>query len=135
MSRYWGYHLMLDCAAGDQDMITNADNITAFSKELVERIDMKAFGDPQVVHFAAHDPSKGGYTLVQLIETSNICCHFVDSTGDFYLDVFSCKEFNNEEVVATVRKFFSPKYITEMFVNRNARHALTEVAVDQQVAA
>ena len=71
---YWGYHLMLDCAGADHARITSGENIAAFAKTLVERIDMVAYGEPQVVRFGSDD--KAGYTLVQLIETSNICAHF-----------------------------------------------------------
>ena len=59
----WGYHLILDCYEGDKDKISNGENITAFAKTLVKRIQMKAFGEPQVIHFGEDD--KLGYTLVQ----------------------------------------------------------------------
>lgn len=120
MENYWGWHLMLDCGSCDIDKITNGEHIKAFSRVLVERIDMKAYGEPMAVHFAAHDPEKGGYTLVQLIETSNICAHFVDKNGDMYLDVFSCKDFDIEVVKNTVKEFFNPKTIGFNFVNRKA---------------
>jgi S-adenosylmethionine/arginine decarboxylase-like enzyme len=114
--KIWGWHLAVDAAGCDISAITNGDTIKEFSKALVEAIDMKAYGDPIAVHFAAHDPSKGGYTLVQLIETSNICAHFVDSTGEMYLDVFSCKEFDPNIVLETISTFFNPdSAITTVF--------------------
>ena len=76
----WGYHLSLDCYAGDKDLVTSSTNIAAFAKALVQRIDMKAYGEPQVIHFGEDD--KQGYTLVQLIETSNICAHFCDRSEE-----------------------------------------------------
>lgn len=112
----WGYHLLLDCYDADKNLITDGENITKFAKELVECIDMKAFGEPQVIHFGEDD--KQGYTLVQLIETSNICGHFCDDTGNFYLDVFSCKPYSIETVMKAVRKYFSPNKIVERFVER-----------------
>lgn len=112
----WGYHLILDCYDGDKDKITNADNISAFAKTLVKRIQMKAYGEPQVIHFGEDD--KLGYTLVQLIETSNIVAHFCDDTGNFYLDVFSCKPYENAVVTETVKQFFNPKNITERYLER-----------------
>ena len=112
----WGYHLILDCYEGDKDLISNGENITAFAKTLVKRIHMKAFGEPQVIHFGEDD--KLGYTLVQLIETSNITGHFCDDTGNFYLDVFSCKPYENAVVVETVKQFFNPKNIKETHLER-----------------
>ena len=112
----WGYHLSLDCYAGDKELVKSGANIEAFAKVLVKRIQMKAYGDPQVIHFGEDD--KQGYTLVQLIETSNICGHFCDDTGNFYLDVFSCKPYDRAVVRALVQEFFEPKRITERFLER-----------------
>jgi S-adenosylmethionine/arginine decarboxylase-like enzyme len=113
----WGYHLILDCYDADKALITNSTNIAAFAKVLVKRIDMVAYGEPQVVHFGEDD--KQGYTLVQLIETSNIVAHFCDESGNFYMDVFSCKPFSTEAVIETVNQFFAPKKIRERYVERD----------------
>lgn len=119
MSKYWGYHLMLDCAACDSDKIRDAAHITAFAKDLVKRIDMVAYGEPQVVNFGSGN--KAGYTLVQLIETSNICAHFCNDTGDVYFDVFSCKPFENQQVIDCVNEYFAPKNTNAKFVYRDAQ--------------
>lgn len=112
----WGYHLLLDCYESDKNLITDPDNISKFAKTLVERIDMVPHGEPQIIHFGEGD--LGGYTLIQLIETSNITAHFCDVSGDFYMDVFSCKSFDTEIVLKTIKEFFFPKRITERFVER-----------------
>jgi S-adenosylmethionine decarboxylase len=113
----WGYHLILDCYEADKTKITDVENITAFAKELVKRIDMVAYGEPQIIHFGEDD--KAGYTMFQLIETSNICAHFCDESGNFYLDVFSCKPYSVETVLQTVNDFFSPQTIRERYLERN----------------
>lgn len=113
----WGYHLMLDCYDADKELMKNKQNVETFARVLVSRIDMKAYGDPQVIHFGEGD--KEGFTLVQLIETSNICAHFANETGNFYLDVFSCKEYDPNVVLEVVNQFFSPKKIKERFVERD----------------
>ena len=114
----WGYHLILDCYEGDKDKISNGENITAFAKTLVKRIQMKAYGEPQVIHFGEDD--KLGYTLVQLIETSNICAHFANDTRALYLDVFSCKEYDDQVVIRLVKEFFGAKYVRPNYLTRQA---------------
>lgn len=111
MAEYWGWHLLLDCKSCDIESITNEDNLRAFLKELVERIDMVSFGEPMIQHFATHDPEKAGYSIVQLIETSNITGHFVDKNGDAYLDIFSCKPFQPDVAMDVVKEFFAPLQI------------------------
>jgi S-adenosylmethionine/arginine decarboxylase-like enzyme len=120
MSDYWGYHLMLDCGECDHDKITDGENITIFTKELVKRIDMVSYGEPVVAHFATHDPSKAGYSIMQLIETSNICAHFVDRDNTMYLDVFSCKPYDIDIVTKAVEEFFGAKKIRVNFLTRHA---------------
>ena len=63
--------------------VTSRDRIAAFIEELVPAIGMKAYGEPQIVHFAEHNPEAAGYTLIQLIETSSITAHFVDRSRRF----------------------------------------------------
>ncbi len=117
---YWGYHLILDCRACQILKITSKANVIAFAKTLVDAIDMKAYGEPIVEHFATHDPEKAGFSLVQLIETSAITAHFVDKNGDLYLDIFSCKEFSVEICKEVVAEFFAPEKIKVMFLTRQA---------------
>lgn len=117
-NKYWGYHLILDCAGCDHNTITSYDTIYNFSKQLVNDIDMIAYGEPQIVNFGSGD--KAGYTLVQLIETSNICAHFCDETLTMYLDVFSCKQYNNDVVVGLVAKYFGATSIRKSYLTRQA---------------
>ena len=118
MSKYWGYHLTLDCSGCDHGMITNSTIIHSFAKQLVKDIDMVAYGEPQIVKFGSGD--KAGYTLVQLIETSNICAHFVDENDTMYLDVFSCKPYDIEVVVKLVKQYFGAKAINQNYFERQA---------------
>lgn len=119
-SNYWGYHLVLDCGGCNHGSITNGDNIREFTKELVRRIEMIAYGEPIIEHFATHDPSKAGYSMVQLIETSNICAHFVDRDDTMYLDVFSCREFDVDVVKKTVVDFFGATTMRVTYLTRQA---------------
>jgi S-adenosylmethionine/arginine decarboxylase-like enzyme len=127
MSKYWGYHLILDCAACDKSKITDKQHIINFTKELVKRIDMTAHGEPIVEYFAQEFEDKAGYSMLQLIVTSNLAAHFIDSSGDAYFDVFSCKEFSNQTVIDTIREFFSPQNINHTFLTRDATAKSLEV--------
>ena len=115
---YWGYHLIINAGDCNRESVMSAGTIYDFCKELVERIDMVAFGEPQIVKFGTGN--KAGYTLVQLIETSNICAHFCDDSGDLYLDVFSCKTFEVNEVLLMVNKYFNPSRMNHTYLERQA---------------
>jgi len=120
MSVYWGYHLMLDCGMCDLNKMTDKDNIRAFVKELVKSIDMIAIGEPWIEQTAIGIPDKEGFSMYQLIVTSNISAHFVDIPRQIYLDVFSCKDFDQEVVKNIVIKYFDPIKIKTNFILRDA---------------
>lgn len=117
---YWGKHYLIDCSACNISAITSRETLSKFLKVLVEKIDMKAYGSPIIEHFATHDPSKGGFTICQMIETSLIDGHFVDATGDAYISVHSCKEFDISVVKDVINTFFEPKSMKDNVIFRQA---------------
>jgi len=119
-NNFWGYHLILDCHACDVPSIQSRDNVYSFIKNLVRDIDMEPIGEPYIEYTAAEFPDKAGFTAVQIIVTSSIVAHFIDSTGDLYLDVFSCKPFDNDIVIASVKDAFMPKRIRTNYLTRQA---------------
>ena len=119
MLNAWGKHLIIDLRSCNRLMITCPNNIVAFSKDLVQRIDMVPYGEPTVNHFGSDN--KSGYTLVQLIETSNITGHFCDQSGDAYLDVFSCKDFHDKDVMDVVWKYFLPRDLSSTTLLRGRK--------------
>ena len=121
MLNAWGKHLIIDLRSCNRLMITCPNNIVAFSKDLVQRIDMVPYGEPTVKHFGSDN--KSGYTLVQLIETSNITGHFCDQSGDAYLDVFSCKDFHDKDVIDMVWKYFLPRDLSSTTLFRGRKEA------------
>jgi hypothetical protein len=116
--RTWGKHLILDAAGCSPKMIGSSTVIKNFTNDLVKRIDMKAYGEPQIVMFGTGN--KKGYTLIQLIETSNIAGHFVEENNTMYLDVFSCKDFDAEIVKDLVHEYFDAQKFSSRVLLRQA---------------
>lgn len=102
----WGYHTVLDAYDCNPFNIKNSELIKAFASELVSALNMKAYGEPMLFLFGEGD--KYGYTLVQLIETSNITAHFAEQESAVFLDVFSCKFYDSTVVKTLVQKYFEP---------------------------
>ena len=103
---FWGIASSIDIYDCDPEKIRSADAIRSFVVELCELIDMKRFGETQVVHFG-EDERVAGFSMVQLIETSLISAHFANLTNTVYLDVFSCKPYDPEIVKTFAQSFFS----------------------------
>ncbi len=114
----WGYHLMLDCSKCN-DNIKDREQIYLFVKELVQSIDMIAHGEP-IIEYLLPGEENSGFSLVQIITTSNICAHFVDSNNSAYIDIFSCKSFNREIAQDVVKKYFNPERFQINYLTRQA---------------
>ncbi len=118
MVKPWGYMTMLNVRGAIPHAIRCPATIEAFTKQLVKDIDMVAYGKPQIVHFGTGD--KAGYTLTQLIETSNITAHFCEESNNFYLDVFSCKPYDTKVIEEVVKQYFAPAAINTTYIERDA---------------
>ena len=103
--KVWGIASAIDIYGCDPGKIRNAEVIRRFVVELCELIEMRRFGDTQVVNFG-EDERVAGYSMVQLIETSLISAHFANLTNTVYLDVFSCKPYDPEIVQTFAQAYF-----------------------------
>ena len=119
---HWGHHLIINARRCTPSTIRSKSIIQEFSRTLVREIDMVPYGNPKVVMFGTGN--KKGYTLVQLIETSNITGHFVEETDDMYLDVFSCKTFDPRKVKHVIDFYFGPAGIDTKLIDRDAGYVM-----------
>jgi S-adenosylmethionine/arginine decarboxylase-like enzyme/Fe-S-cluster containining protein len=117
---HWGYHLIVDAAKCNENILTE-QGLHSFLEDLTETIDMIAYGEPIIKHFAEHLPEAAGFSIVQLIETSAITGHFSDKNKDAYLDIFSCKWFSKEKALTTIYKHFQPKTMNVLWLPREAK--------------
>ncbi len=101
----WGVLTSVDIYDADPDLIQNEKRIKEFVNELCDLIDMKRYGDCQVVHFG-EDERVAGFSMTQLIETSLISGHFANASNAVYLDVFSCKFYEPRLVAEFASSFF-----------------------------
>ena len=116
--KVWGIASSIDIYNCNPDTIRDAKSIRRFVVELCDLIEMKRFGETQVVHFG-EDERVAGYSMVQLIETSLISAHFANLTNTVYLDVFSCKVYDSEIVRKFAQEFFQGSHT---MINVNLRY-------------
>ena len=81
---------------------------------------MKRVGNP-IIEYLTPTKENSGYSLMQMIETSNITAHFVESNQSAYIDVFSCKQFDPLVAEHVVKEYFDPNNIKATFITRNAQ--------------
>uniref|UniRef100_A0A6M3IKC1 Putative S-adenosylmethionine decarboxylase n=1 Tax=viral metagenome TaxID=1070528 RepID=A0A6M3IKC1_9ZZZZ len=59
-----------------------------------------------------------GTSAIQFIRTSNITIHTLDLTGKVYINIFSCKDFNEVKAGAFTKKWFRGKIVNFKILKR-----------------
>jgi S-adenosylmethionine/arginine decarboxylase-like enzyme len=101
----WGMSTSVDLQDCDPRMIRSRLRIREYVLRLCDLIEMRRFGDTQIVHFG--EGHVAGFSMTQLIETSLISGHFANDTNRAYLDIFSCKAYDPAVVEKFAREFFA----------------------------
>jgi len=114
----WGLLTSVDLYECNPKTIRDAAAIKRYVDELCELIEMKQFGETQIVNFG-EDEKVAGYSMVQLIETSLISGHFANKTNGAYIDIFSCKYYEPLVVVEFTKKFFEAKEVKMHYILRS----------------
>lgn len=105
-NKYYGKHSMYDIKSCKREKVQSIDNWKQFINELVQAIDMIKHGDLIIDRFG--EGTDIGLSGCQLILTSNISFHTNDLSGDAYVDIFSCKDYDDEKVKQMIDFFFEP---------------------------
>jgi len=114
----WGLYTSVDLKGCDPASIRDAEMIHRFIIELCDLIDMKRFGEPQIIHFGPNE-RVAGFSMTQLIETSLVSGHFANETNAAYLDIFSCKEYEPSKAAEFCRDFFGAESATYQVLFRD----------------
>lgn len=113
----WGIAASIDLHACNPEYIRNKSKIEEFVLALCNLIQAKRFGDCKIVNFGERDEIQG-YSMVQLIETSLVSGHFANKTNNTYLDIFSCKYFNPEQIAKFCQSYFQSQDYTLHYIFR-----------------
>jgi S-adenosylmethionine/arginine decarboxylase-like enzyme len=91
----------------DEKLVRDRDYLENFSRDLCKVIRMKPFGQPLIERFG--QGRLKGYSLVQLIETSNITVHLDEPGNKAFVDICSCRPFISEKAADFSKKYFKGK--------------------------
>lgn len=115
----FGQELTLNLYECDLAKISSGEEIKKFVIELCDNvIHMKRYGEPLIPHFGHENPITSGYSLVQLIETSNVSAHFSEYKKSVYINVFSCAWFDPKATEEFCKTFFDAKRVESHLLKR-----------------
>ena len=103
------------------------NKVSDWVRGLIKKIEMKLLAGPYTTY--VNDLGNKGMTSVAIIETSHIALHIWDevSPGLMQLDVYSCANFNPQDVFDKVDELFQTIKMEYKFLDREKE--LIEVKV------
>jgi S-adenosylmethionine/arginine decarboxylase-like enzyme len=117
-SKIYGMELILDLYDCDPKIIRSKRKILEYSNKICKLIKMKKYGKPICERFGFGKDYTIGYSLVQLIETSSITAHFSEFWSRAYINIFSCKLFDEKIATDFTEKFFKAKKVKKVVLIR-----------------
>ncbi|MBZ9578628.1 S-adenosylmethionine decarboxylase [Patescibacteria group bacterium] len=108
-SKVYGNELILDLFDCDPKIIRSKKKILEYSNRLCDLIKVEKYGKPIIERFGFGKDFTVGFSLVQLIESSLISGHFSELWNGAFINIFSCKLFNDKKAIDFTKKFFNAK--------------------------
>ncbi len=107
----WGLYTSVDVFECSERKIADEAAIRHFTIELCDRLGVTRYGEPMMVLFG-DDPSIHGWSMAQMIETSLVSGHFIQSPKSAYVDIFSCRFYDAATIIRFAVEFFEGSSFT-----------------------
>jgi S-adenosylmethionine decarboxylase len=123
----YGLHLTLEVVDFDSPhTLNNPRGITSFLHDLVTSIGMRILAGPLLGHEA--EPSeKYGWSGVVILYESHAAIHTYPRRAAAFLDIFSCRDFQIEPVMATLERHFGSYRVAEQALAERGEHWSADV--------
>ena len=111
-------HLIVRANIGWCPQEEDLNKISDWIRSLIRKIDMKLLAGPYTTYVS--EKGNKGMTSVAIIETSHIALHIWDeiNPGLMQLDVYSCANFNPQNIFDKVNELFKTVKIEYKFLDR-----------------
>lgn len=113
-----GSHLTIDAFNCNRETLESVEKITEFLNALPDHIGMNKITEPKVLHHEAENPDDSGITGFVIIAESHISVHTYPKRDFVSIDVFSCKEFDENRTTEYIKDFFGTNKIHRNSVHR-----------------
>jgi S-adenosylmethionine decarboxylase len=103
----WGKMISIDLYDCDHKKVASAEIIKKYIADVIKLIKMKAHGPTHIDRFGSGELE--GWSAMQFIETSSITIHADEFDNRCFVDIFSCKPFDDQKALAFTIKTFGSK--------------------------
>jgi S-adenosylmethionine decarboxylase len=118
----YGMHLTVRIANVEKQAVLNdRDAVAGFLTDLVDRVGMRVLAGP-LVGIEEGVPEKRGMSAVIILYESHAAIHTYPELGEAFLDLFSCKRFNSDQVMSALSDYFGNFSVVEQSIADRGIH-------------
>ena len=126
----YGVHLAMRASNfRNKSVLDDSTVVSDFLGALVDRIGMRILAGPLVGRDGG-SAEKYGCSGVVLLHESHAALHTYPGIGEIFLDVFSCRSFDEKVVIETVEIFFGSHRVVEQTLLNRGIHWGTDVSME-----
>lgn len=114
-------HVLLDLYGCDPGLLADEAHLRRVLDEYPGRIGMEKVSPVELRYILTSNPMDDGYSGFVIIATSHVSLHAWPPYRMINIDIFSCNEFDESEVIAFARAMFAPSDIEVQSVLRATR--------------
>ena len=111
-------HLIIDGYASDTKKIQDIEFIYHFLDAYPRQIGMTKVATPQVSKYESPETQERGISGFVLLAESHISIHVLPERSYINIDVFSCNEFESDQVVGTLQQQLGLTDVKSYILNR-----------------
>jgi len=111
-------HLLLDGFGGDKEKLESKEFVYEFLDMLPSKIGMNKISGPHVTIYNGPNRKDWGVSGFVMIAESHISIHTFPERSYTNMDVFSCKNFDDEQTLKLIREAFSFSRIKHWLIGR-----------------
>jgi S-adenosylmethionine decarboxylase len=115
-------HLTIDGFGGSPEKLSSEELVRGLLDCLPERIGMTKISAPHVQRYVGEKPEDWGVSGFVLIAESHISIHTFPDHGHVWVDVFSCKGFDEDKAVSDVCDAFDVQSIDTKRLERGLEY-------------
>lgn len=120
-----GKHLLVEVLTKNPKGLDKTIFIKGLFKEIIRAVKMKAVYKTIVYKFPKHKnlpkQTASGLTAFSIVAESHLSIHTWPENNYFALDLFSCRDFDEKEVLAIIKKSFQVKKIFYQTIKRGIK--------------
>ena len=115
-SKIYGQELIMDLYDCNPEILKSKKKILEYSDRICKLIKVKKYGRAIIKRFGSGFIT--GFSLVQLIESSLVSGHFSELWNRAFINIFSCKSFDDKKAKDFTKEFFKAKKVKSRLIVR-----------------